>query len=627
MNLSISKKILGIFALIIVLVLTYGLLTLHSLQTVKVNGALYKQIVLGKDLIGDILPPPEYILETYMVSLKLLHESDSSVLDEDIKKLTQLKADFEDRHKYWSDNLPEGQMKKDLIEGSYPLAEAFFKELNEVYVPAVKQGDTAAINASLARLNPLYEAHRKFIDKVVDEANTFNSDQENKSKASVQFSSFLSIGLLIGLVLIIVLIATFISRTIIGALKDLTTRLVDIADGEGDLTQRIQVKNTDEIGLLGKAFNTFAEKIATIVRKSQNTMEAVAETASGLQHTFADTNSVMKNVADANSTIASGADSQNIEIKNVSSKVDQTSGLLAQTTDSFQKQVVNSQQAVDLLDQVIMSINQVNKDIANISQTSIETKKTAETGESKVDAAVAAMGNIDTKVSGISEQIMNLGSNSERIGAIIAVITDIASQTNLLALNAAIEAARAGEAGKGFAVVADEVRKLAERSEQSTTEITNIVKEIQDLTKSSVDYVQDGMKFVKDGVQLANEAKTSLVNIMRAVNANTSQIQAISEASQKISANSTEVSGTMQELANEVSESKSQLDLINDNNEQLRIAMNNLVEIAESNSASAEEMSSSTEEVQATMESSLETVRNLHADVTEVSDLLGQFKA
>ena len=166
-SIKISSKLLILSGIAIGGLILYGVIANNTINAIKVNGPLYKNIVLGKDLIADVLPPPEYILETYLVVQLLNDEENSSKRDGYIGKLVQLKKDFNDRHQYWIDNLPEGELKKILIEDSYQPAVRFFELVDQRFVPAVRNNDSTGKSAVLKELTTLYDQHRTAIDKVV----------------------------------------------------------------------------------------------------------------------------------------------------------------------------------------------------------------------------------------------------------------------------------------------------------------------------------------------------------------------------------------------------------------------------------------------------------------------------
>jgi methyl-accepting chemotaxis protein len=174
---------------------------------------------------------------------------------------------------------------------------------------------------------------------------------------------------------------------------------------------------------------------------------------------------------------------------------------------------------------------------------------TAREGEAIVGRAVTEVREIAATVNSSAELVQSLGERSQQIGEIVGVINDIADQTNLLALNAAIEAARAGEQGRGFAVVADEVRKLAERTAHATAEISTMIKAIQDEVGKAVGAMNNATCKVDSGVQLSNEAGQALHNIVKSVDDLQLMVQQIASAADEMSATSDQISKDIESIA------------------------------------------------------------------------------
>jgi methyl-accepting chemotaxis protein len=297
--------------------------------------------------------------------------------------------------------------------------------------------------------------------------------------------------LLAVIVTTLVMVQWLVHKMVIVPLKKLTVIVEDIAQGQGDLTKRVPVTDQDEIGQLGLLFNQFIEKLQRSMTKVGEVTNRVALDSQKMSSTADD--------------MARGADTQKVKIT----------------------------QSASAVEEMTMTAGEVARNSQEASSIAQEASNTAKNGQRVVTEAVASMQQVAEAVGESSAVIAALGRSSDQIGEIVGTIEDIADQTNLLALNAAIEAARAGEQGRGFAVVADEVRKLAERTTKATKEIAEMIRQIQADTKTAVMSMEEGTQRVGNGVMLANETSDALTRIQGLVMQTAEMIQRIAAAAEE----------------------------------------------------------------------------------------------
>ena len=300
-------------------------------------------------------------------------------------------------------------------------------------------------------------------------------------------------------------IALLLRRAICPPLERAAEAAQRVADG--DLTVRVKATSNDEVGDLSRNFNHMVDNIAEIIG-------LVAETAA--------------DVASASTQIAATSEQMSVGMQDQSNQVTQISAAVEEMSASVIEVARKSAEAADNAEQ---------------------SGRAASEGGLVVDQTIGEINAIREAVDASSKSVAELGKRGEQIGAIIEVINDIADQTNLLALNAAIEAARAGEHGRGFAVVADEVRKLADRTTQATEEIGQSISAIQTETTSAVERMDAGSRQVESGVGKATEAGRSLTQIVSNAREVASMIQSIAAATEQQSATSEEVARNIEGIA------------------------------------------------------------------------------
>ncbi|MCB0746342.1 MAG: methyl-accepting chemotaxis protein, partial [Ignavibacteriae bacterium] len=362
--------------------------------------------------------------------------------------------------------------------------------------------------------------------------------------------------LIIGIVTLIagitiIFIAILIANRISKPLKGLALATRKVADG--DLDVNVEVTSSDEIGILSKGFNEMVSKIrvtrqslkqekASVEKKVEEGVREAKEQKEYLEKSVAQiltemdklskgdlTAALDVNTSDAIGNLFKGFNrtSGNIRkmVTEIQEAINTTVSVSMQMASGIEEMAAGAEEQSNQTSDIATSIDEMTKTVAETTRNTTSAAESAknsgllaEEGSDVVKKAVVAMDKIATIVSEAAEKVMGLGNNSDKIGEIIQVINEIADQTNLLALNAAIEAARAGEHGRGFAVVADEVRKLAERTTNATKEIAGMIQQIQEDTKIVVNSINTGNEEVQAGRELAEQAGEAIKNIVITAN-------------------------------------------------------------------------------------------------------------
>jgi methyl-accepting chemotaxis protein len=283
----------------------------------------------------------------------------------------------------------------------------------------------------------------------------------------------------------------------------------------GDLTPRMRVSGTDEIGQLGLSFNKSVESIGTVMASVARNAELLSNSTSEIS---------------ARSVQSAG----NARIE--SSKINQIAAAAQEMT---------------------ATIGEISHNAESAAESSRESAQNANQGGSVMQAAASTMEKIATATSSVAQKMESLAHRSEEIGKVVSVIQEISEQTNLLALNAAIEAARAGEHGRGFAVVAGEVRRLAERTKSATEEIAGTIRSIQEETRATLEVMQESRSSVQNGMEETSKARKSLDAIIESSCQVEHQINLIATAATEQTSASGEISesaGQISQLSNETAQ-------------------------------------------------------------------------
>lgn len=447
-RLKLTHRIVLLIALFSSGFILYGGWSFKTLDELKVNGPVYQRIVQGKDLIADVLPPPEYIIEAYLVTLQLEKATDKAEQSTLVERLVTLKKDYDSRHAFWQKENLEPELAQTFLEKAHRPALSFFAIAFDEFVPALQKSDRDTAAAAAGRLKEAYEAHRSAVDKVVQLTMKRNEADEAQARDRIQTAIMLSAVIFLGSLIASFTVATAIARGLIRTLGGEPSYAMEVASriATGDLKTKIEIKEGDGKSLLA-AMRTMQETLAKIVYDIKTSADFVS---TGAQQIAAGNGDLSQRTAEQ------------------STSIDESSTSMARLTVTVRQNTENSRQA-----------NQLAHDASEV----------ARKGGELVADVVKTMGEIN--------------ASSKRVVDITGVIDGIAFQTNILALNAAVEAARAGEEGRGFAVVASEVRMLAQRC-------ATAAKEIKQLIDDSVDRVSAGEQLVERAGATMDEIMVSV---------------------------------------------------------------------------------------------------------------------
>ncbi|MBF8274074.1 MAG: HAMP protein [Magnetococcales bacterium] len=491
------KKLAVGFGSVLLLMLTIYLTALYVIETYKINGPLYDKIIQDKDLLADVLPPPLHVLESWEVLLDMYHFTTKEEIHPLSEKLDTLKKEYDQRREYWQKATLDPKLVSLMDQANETVSEFYDLGRNQ-YLKSLLDGDRNQTLILLQRLGDLYGRHRKSVDAVAAYASKLAEEIETSAEKEVS----VAIPIISIISLLSVLCGAVIAWSINRSITIPLTKGVNMAKAlaSGDLTARMDVRQSDEVGVLAVALNGMASSLEQIVvdivskakqvdtasiemsrvsgdlnrnaseldlkarhvavsseelSANMDTMSAAAEQMSANLGTVA---VAAEEMATNMNTIASAAEEANINLSTVSDSGNQASVRMSQVKDTVLRTDQNVSAVASAVEQMMTSLSQVRQQCQSA-------------------AKVASLAS--EKVLSTYQTMEKLSVSAKEIEQVVKVINDIASLTNLLALNAAIEAAGAGDAGVGFSVVAVEVKDLARQTTEATRMIAGKIEEIQ----------------------------------------------------------------------------------------------------------------------------------------------------
>ena len=357
-------------------------------------------------------------------------------------------------------------------------------------------------------------------EKMTDFQDKQLKDIKKETNSALSSSNIISIVLLVISIFIGLFLMYYVRKNIVEPLKEMVSVSQKIASGYL-VIEDLKVSSKDEIGQLTEANNTMKNNLRSLISHIQANTEHLSAAAEELSASTEEVTATTEEMASRSS----------------------------ETLQAAASAATAANESAKATEETATGVQRIAESTQILNDSSVDTFKTAQSGSEIIHRANEQMSTINISSQMVNELVQKLSRQTVEIEKITNVITDITEQTNLLALNAAIEAARAGEHGKGFAVVADEVRKLAEESNASANQIVEVIKEIKMDTKNVEKAAGDSLDSVKDGVEIIGNAGNAFKEIVAAVQQMTNQIQEISATSEELSASAEQVSASAVEIA------------------------------------------------------------------------------
>ncbi len=465
-RLSLSQKLATLGVLFLAGFAAFAWRSETTVTQVGVGGPVYERIIRSKDIIADVLPPPEYIIETHLLVHQATTAGDRATLDDLVRRSRALRVEYEQRHDYWERTLATGPLKDALVARSYAPARDYFDARDRDVLPALEAGDSARARELLAsKLEPLYQAHRKAIDEVVVLANAAAAEEEAHAKDDLRRDRWT----LLGLASVVVLILLFAGRIVRRAMNDLQRQITAVTAvarrvADGDLSPVTVTGSAVDTRELVGTIRSMTEGLGSLVRRVQQASAALTATASRLTSTSREQDATVR-------TLSSSAEDSAA-----------ASAAISETSRELQKTM---------------------RDVADLSERAATVAESGRVGLGQMRSSVESL---EKATSSISSKLGTIRDRATDITGVVTTMTRVAEQTNLLSVNAAIEAEKAGEQGRGFLVVAREIRRLADQSAVASLDIDHMVRQMQSAVSSGV----SEMDRFGDNVERVSQTTTSV---------------------------------------------------------------------------------------------------------------------
>jgi methyl-accepting chemotaxis protein WspA len=535
-NMTIKQKLYAL-----VLVSTVGLaailaLAVYLLATYRVNGPIYDRIIKRKGAMGEMEPSVLYAIRSYYTVGQLRDTTDPAEIRQLRDRYRDLETNYHERRDYWVKELGEGPMKEGLTGAVHQTAIDFFRAIDEEFLPALDKGDKKeSVNQIfMTRLKPRFEEHSKAVARTMEQAKRTTDEEETKVHDRAQFWELFMIVVGVLTVGLVGTLGWFITRGIVNTTGTLITRVQEMGQGAGDLTARVKITSKDEIGQLGGGINAVIAKIQNVVKQAREASVQLLSAAAQIAATGRQQETTVQGLTSSSAEIAAS-------VREISATGKELAGTMNEVSS-------RAGQAAEL----------------------------AGAGRTGLSAMESAMQQLVESTASISSKLGVIREKADSISTVVTTITKVADQTNLLSINAAIEAEKAGEYGRGFLVVAREIRRLADQTAVATLDIENMVRLMQDAVSAGVMQMDKFSGEVRADQATVAEINSQMAKIIEEVHGLSSRFRIVNEGVRNQSLGADQINEAMGHLTTAARQSQAALEELNQTAGNLRSAVESL---------------------------------------------------
>lgn len=545
-TISVKYKITFAFIITTLLTITVGLSGYHGIK--NMSNAMHEVSKVRLPSVHGLLIVAEAQAALQRVERTLLISEYFDDKEELSYQLRRWEQGWTNAQMGWNIYAPLPQTaEEEKIWNLFVPAWEEWRNISGRVVELVREGDRqAALLESKGRARESFNKAEKLLEDLVKLNIRVAEDADRQGSELSQ----LMVITMISVTCVCLILSLALGLLLVSNINKPLSRVVSFAEHvtNGDLDQPLAVNQTDEIGRLADSIRYMVASLRERISETSRKTDEAERAAQDARRAMREAKEAGQAAQDGQDAIISAAGRLQTVAEIVSSASEELSAQIEQASRGAESQTHRVGEAASAMEEMSASVLEVARNAADAAHSAETTREKAQGGAEIVRNAVAQILEVQEQSLALKDDMGRLGHQAEGIGQILNVISDIADQTNLLALNAAIEAARAGEAGRGFAVVADEVRKLAEKTMGATREVGEAILGIQEGTRRSVEHVEQAVRTITVATGLAGRSGESLDEIVRQVVGVTDQIRTIATAAEEQSSASEEISRTMGEV-------------------------------------------------------------------------------